>query len=118
MTNAPHEVVELPNAGVPADHGVSSLALLMQLAGTVFGIGAVLIALLSFFTMRSHGDTSISFVALALCLPRSLLLRRAGYALLYEPGGWDAKYPQPPPHPLAAVRLYIVERSFNRSSSR
>lgn len=100
------DVIELPNAGVPADHGLSSLGLLMQLAGSAFAALATLLAALMLFTLGLRpGDGTIwVLVVLGLCTVRSLLHRAAGAALLYgrrQAGG-------PRGGPLAGIRRYIT----------
>jgi hypothetical protein len=77
-------VVQLPAAGVPADGGLSTLGLVMQVAGTISGIGVSLFAFSTLFAMRvASPDTLWMFVLLATCVVRSLFHRFAGTELLY-----------------------------------
>jgi hypothetical protein len=104
----PEEVVQLPAAGLPADRGLSTLGLLMQLAGgvlaSVVGLAAML-ALLAKHELRSGpGSATVwELAAVCLCVTRSLVHRTAGTELLYNrcgPGGRLAS-------PLDGVRLYV-----------
>lgn len=79
-------VVKLVDAGVPADQGLSSLGLLMQLAGNVFAAYAGLIAFTALFAMRGSGETLWVFIVLGLSIGRSLMQRSAGSQLLYGNG--------------------------------
>jgi hypothetical protein len=104
----PHEprtgVVDLPRAGVPADHGLASLGLLMQLAGRASGALAALIASVFVLESRLHRNAGWFFFAVALCIARSQLHRIAGRDLLYSrrtPDGGVAP-------PFAAMRRYLV----------
>ena len=64
------EVVQLVDAGVPADHGLSSLGLLMQLAGSVLAAYAGIVAFLTLFAMRGSGETMWMFLILGMCIAR------------------------------------------------
>jgi len=79
-------VVELVDAGVPADQGLSSLGLLMQLGGNLFAAGAGLFAFMTLFMMRGTGETLFMILFLAACVARSMFLRTAGTQLLYASG--------------------------------
>lgn len=93
-------VVELPAAGVPADQGLSSLGLIMQLGGTVAGLGVALFAFGALLTMRAaHGESLWMFLLLSTCVVRSLFHRMAGTDLLYA---------RPHTAPLAALQRYIL----------
>jgi hypothetical protein len=80
------EVVQLVDAGVPADHGLSSLGMLMQLAGSVLAAYAGIVALGALVAMRGSGETLWMFLMLGMCIARSLLHRAAGTQLLYGTG--------------------------------
>lgn len=80
------EVVQLVDAGVPADHGLSSLGMLMQLAGSVLAAYAAIIALTTLFAVRGSGQTLWVFLVIGVCVARSLLHRAAGTQLLYGDG--------------------------------
>jgi hypothetical protein len=89
----------------PADQGLSSLGLLMQLAGSVFAAAAGIFVLGTVVESR-HGPSSHDILwKLAMLVPaiaRSLLHRQAGTVLLYGvPGTDNAK------HRLRGVYLYI-----------
>jgi hypothetical protein len=88
MTEQKQEgVVELPSAGVPADQGLSSLGLLMQLAGNLFAAFAGLFA----FSMLLNpgvrgdmrGDTLWVILLFGASITRSIFHRNAGTQLLY-----------------------------------
>lgn len=75
-------VVQLPTAGVPADQGLSSLGLIMQLGGTVAGVGVALFAFAMLFGLRG-ADALWMFLLLATCVVRSMFHRSAGIEILY-----------------------------------
>ena len=55
----PHNaVVALPRAGVPADHGLATLGLVMQLAGRTSGALAALIASVVVIESRIHRNAA------------------------------------------------------------
>src|ERR1700733_1948860 len=84
------QVVDLVDAGVPSDQGLSSLGLLMQLAGNVLAAYAALIVFMLLFAIRSGDSQTLwIFVLLGTSIARSLLQRSAGAHLLYDltPGG-------------------------------
>jgi hypothetical protein len=89
--------VQLVDAGVPADQGLSSLGLLMQLAGNVLAAYAGLVAFMALFAMRGQGETLWVFLILGLSITRSLVHRAAGAQLLY--GGGER---------MAGMRRYVV----------
>jgi hypothetical protein len=76
------KVVELVDAGVPADQGLSSLGLIMQLAGNVFAAAAAVIAVPSILK-GTDGLTLWILILLGLSIARSLFHRAAGAQLLY-----------------------------------
>jgi hypothetical protein len=97
-------VVDLPGAGVPADHGLASLGLLMQLAGRASGSLAALIASVVMIESPGHRHAGWFLFAVALCIARAQLHRIAGRDLLYSrrtPEGGIA-------NPFAAMRAYIA----------
>lgn len=97
-------VVDLPRAGVPADQGLTSLGLLMQLAGRASGALAALIATVVVLEAQVHRNTDWFLFAAAVCLARSQLHRIAGRELVYSrrtPDGGVA-------NPFDAIRTYIA----------
>jgi hypothetical protein len=89
---------------VPADQGLSSLGLLMQLGGSVFaGLNALF--LLTLLPMASVGSEMSMFILLfAAGVARSLLHRRAGTDLLYRRrSNFDGEV-----SPLAGIKRYII----------
>jgi hypothetical protein len=94
-------VVELVDAGVPADQGLSSLGLLMQLAGNLFAAVTSVIALsVLILGTRALGDGSgvMLFALIGAGIVRSLVQNYAGRQLLYGEGGGGR---------LAGVRRYV-----------
>jgi hypothetical protein len=81
-------VVKLVDAGVPADQGLSSLGLLMQLAGNVLAAYAGLVAFTALFALQGSrgGETMWVFLLLGLSIARSLMHRAAGAQMLYGNG--------------------------------
>jgi hypothetical protein len=79
---APHGVVELPRAGIPADHGLATLGLVMQLAART---SSALVALVTTVVVieRPHRHLGWFLFASAFCIARSQLHRLAGRDLLY-----------------------------------
>jgi hypothetical protein len=99
---------EQANASVPADHGLSSLGLIMQLGGSVAAAGTALAMFVMVFAMRSGaGDGMLwTFAVLALCVTRSMYHRLAGTEMLYgSRPGYDGATTA---HPFAGVRRYII----------
>jgi hypothetical protein len=91
-------VIELPSAGIPADRGLASLGLVMQLAGTVAAAATTLVAFAGGFVWPQDPVTSmVVFLVIASCFARSLLHRKAGSGLLYARA-----------QPLAGLRRYVV----------
>jgi hypothetical protein len=72
----------LPKPGVPADHGVCALGLIMQLAGTVAAALTLFVAAALWLAGRVDHPLAAG-LALGLCLVRARLHRRAGRALVY-----------------------------------
>jgi hypothetical protein len=75
------EVAQLAGARMPADHGLASLGLLMQLGGSVFLGSMVVFALLPLFAGGS--DSLLLFLVGATAAVRSAFHRTAGTAMLY-----------------------------------
>lgn len=90
-------VAELGGARLPADRGLSSLGLLMQLVGSFFLGYMALLALLPVFAGGAPGSWEM-FLLGASGAVRSAFHRSAGNALLYGS----------PTGPLRAVRKYVV----------
>jgi len=78
-------VVQLPAAGVPADQGLSSLGLIMQLGGSVAAVGMAVLAFAMLFATARTGtsDALWLFLLLATCIVRSWFHRAAGLELVY-----------------------------------
>src|SRR5688572_10869958 len=98
-------VVELAGAGVPADQGLSSLGLLMQLGGNLFAALGGLVAFMTLFAMRGSGETLWVIVLLGACIARSIYHRNAGTLLLY---GANSLVTEGSNQRMAGVRRYIV----------
>jgi hypothetical protein len=97
-------VVDLVDAGVPADQGLAALGMLMQLAGNVLAAYAALFAFAVLFAgpMMESGNSQTlwMFLILGLSITRSLFHRAAGSALVYgDPGAGGAR--------LKGVQRYI-----------
>jgi hypothetical protein len=95
-------VVDLPRAGVPADHGLASLGLVMQLAGRTSAALAALAASLIALDARPIHATWL-FFAIGLCIARSSAHRIAGRDLLYGRRTLDGVA-----DPFDATRTYIA----------
>ncbi len=101
------KVVDLVDAGVPSDQGLSSLGLLMQLAGNVLAAYAALITFIALVAKPGGGGDTLSiFLILGLSIARSLVHRAAGTQLLYGPrmAGLEGG----PSNRLGGVRRYIT----------
>lgn len=77
------DVVELPTAGLPADRGLASLGLLMQLAGRASAALVALAASIAWLEGRLDRHTGWCAVVIALCLARSHFHSIAGRHLSY-----------------------------------
>ena len=104
------EPADLPGAGVPADHGLSSLGMLMQLGGSLFAAILAVLALSQLVESAvspSHAAEALTLwilLAMTTCIGRSLLQRAAGAELLYgtrDAGGNQA-------NPLRSTFRYIA----------
>ncbi len=106
MTDQKQEgVVELTDAGVPADQGLSSLGMLMQLAGSLFAAFGALFAFYMLFALRGSGQTLWVLVLFGTCVARSLYHRNAGTQLLYGQPGLSTEGSN---QRLGGVRRYIA----------
>ncbi len=99
----PQGVVDLPSAGVPSDHGLASLGLVMQLAGRATGAFAALIASIVVLESRVHRPGWF-FVAVGLCIARSQYHRIAGRDLVFGRRHPDGEVADP----FHAMRTYIA----------
>jgi hypothetical protein len=99
------EVVELTGAGIPADQGLSSLGLLMQLAGNLLAAYGGLLAFTMLFAMRGSGQTLWMIVLLGACITRSIFHRNAGSQLLYGNASLTTEGSN---QRLGGIRRYIV----------
>jgi hypothetical protein len=98
-------VVQLTDAGVPADQGLSSLGLLMQLAGNLFAAYAGLLTFTMLFALRGSGQTLWMIVLLGACITRSIFHRNAGTQLLYGAASLTTEGSN---QRTAGIRRYIV----------
>src|SRR5689334_10429844 len=93
--------VDLPSAGIPADHGMASLGLVMQLgahaSGSLTAIAATLVLLGAGSVKRDW-----LLIALGLCILRSVVHRIAGRDLCYPRTTADRGIADP----LDAARVY------------
>ena len=98
-------VVGLVGAGVPADQGLSSLGMLMQLGGNLFAAMGALLAFAMLFALRGSGEVLWMLLVLIAGVARSLLHRAAGTQLLYGAPGFseDGKNNR-----LSGIRRYIA----------
>lgn len=98
----PHQVVDLVDAGIPADQGLSSLGMLMQLAGNVLAASAALFMFSMLFAAGASGELLWMLLLLGLSIARSLFQRSAGAELLYGRAGFEQT------NRLAGVRRYVL----------
>lgn len=101
---APAEVVSLPSPGLPADHGLASLGLVMQLAGRTTAALVALLASLAWIQGRLHPHPAWCGLVVALCIARSQLHRAAGRDLTYGRRSTEGTAADP----LDAMRTYVV----------
>jgi len=99
-----HRVVDLPGAGLPADRGLASLGLVMQLAGRTSGAVAALIASVAVLESRIHRHAGWFVFAVAASLARSQLHRIAGRDLVYSRRTSDGALA----NPFDATRTYAL----------
>jgi hypothetical protein len=97
-------VVDLPSPGVPADHGLASLGLVMQFAGRTSGALAALLASVVVLEARVPRHAGWFFLVIALCIARSQLHRIAGRDLVYSRRTLEGAIA----NPFDAMRTYIV----------
>lgn len=97
-------VVDLPGAGVPADRGLASLGLVMQLAGRTSAALAALIASVAVLESRVHRHAGWLAFAVAASIARSQLHRIAGRDLLYSRRSPDGVLA----NPFDAMRTYVM----------
>ncbi|HEX4416786.1 MAG TPA: hypothetical protein VH165_02755 [Kofleriaceae bacterium] len=101
----PRGIVDLPGAGVPADHGLASLGLMMQLAGRITAALAALAIVVGM--QQSAIDRAILpwLVMLGIgAIGRSILHQIAGRDLVYGRRTADGRAA----NPFAATRLYVL----------
>jgi hypothetical protein len=98
------ELVALPSAGLPADHGLASLGLMMQLAGRTAGALVALAASIAWIDGRLHRHTAWYGFAIALCIARSQLHRIAGRDLCFGRRSVEGS----PADPFHATRSYAI----------
>lgn len=98
---ADQNVVDLVDAGVPADQGLSSLGLLMQMAGNVFAACAALFTFTVLLSFGGRAEVLWVLVVLGLSIARSFIHRAAGTQLLYGRAG-------EPSNRLAGVQRYVL----------
>lgn len=100
-------VVDLPSAGLPADHGLASLGLVMQLTGRTTGALAALAASIALLEARIHHVPWFCF-AIALCFARSQLHRIAGRNLTYGRYTAEGKNAGKLADPFEALGTYAI----------
>ena len=99
------KVVELVDAGVPADQGLSSLGMLMQLAGNLFAayMSLTTFAMLVLSSRTGSGNETLwVLLLLGAAITRSLVHRSAGAQLLYGVGGTGQG------NRMAGIQRYLV----------
>ena len=101
---APQRIVELPSAGLPADHGLASLGLVMQLAGRTTGALVALIASIAWLDGRLDRRPAWYAFVIGLCIARSQLHRVAGRDLTYGRRGSEGAAADP----FDAARSYAI----------
>lgn len=104
----PAEVVSLPSPGLPADHGLASLGLVMQLAGRTTTALVALLGTLAWIYGRLCPETtphaSWLGTAILLSIARSQLHRAAGHDLTYGQRATEDAAADP----FAVMRRYVV----------
>ncbi|HEY4177341.1 MAG TPA: hypothetical protein VGM90_10930 [Kofleriaceae bacterium] len=88
---------------VPADQGLSTLGLAMQLMGTVLGVYALIMLLTFVFIPQSDSSKVASLLILVLCGVRSWFHARAGSQLIYGQTSLDGQALH-----LAGIKRYVV----------
>lgn len=97
-------VVALPSPGQPADHGLASLGLVMQLAGSTTAALAALAASVAWIDGRFHHRAAWLGFAIALSIARSHLHRIAGRDLTYGRHTVEGAAADP----FDAMRSYVI----------
>lgn len=97
-------VVRLIGANVPADQGLSSLGLIMQLSGSLTAAATTFIGFQTLFLPSRAGTTMLVLLLTTLSVVRSLMHRAAGTGLLYTGAAEESLAPPP----LRGVRRYIA----------
>ncbi len=101
------EAVKLVDPEVPADQGLSSLGLLMQLSGSVLAAYAALVTLSMLVVpgMGMAGTKGYLMLIIAACIARSLVHRAAGTELLYGKPGFEDN---PTHKPYGGIDRYVI----------
>ena len=104
MPEQNQDAVSLVDPGVPADQGLSSLGLLMQLGGSLFAAIAMLATFVMVLDGGGRGDQKLwVLLILALSIARSMFHRAAGTELLYGRRSLEGVA-----SPLSGLQRYIV----------
>ncbi|MBL0216124.1 MAG: hypothetical protein IPQ07_19855 [Myxococcales bacterium] len=104
MSEQKQDAVSLVDPGVPADQGLSSLGLLMQLGGSLFAAVATLGTFVTMLTRGGRGEDKLwILLILGMCVTRSMFHRMAGTELLYGKRTLEGSA-----SPLGGVKRYIV----------
>lgn len=104
MSEQKQDAVSLVDPGVPADQGLSSLGLLMQLGGSLFAAVATLATFVTVLTRGGRGEDKLwIMLILGMCVTRSMFHRMAGTELLYGKRTLEGSA-----SPLGGVKRYIV----------
>lgn len=104
MSEQKQDAVSLVDPGVPADQGLSSLGLLMQLGGSLFAAVATLGTFVTMLTRGGRGEDKLwIMLILGMCVTRSMFHRMAGTELLYGKRTLEGTA-----SPLGGVKRYIV----------
>lgn len=99
------EAVKLVDPEVPADQGLSSLGLLMQLSGSVLAAYAALVTLSMLIVPGMASTKGYLMLIIAACIARSLVHRAAGTELLYGKPGFEDN---PTHKPFGGLDRYVV----------
>ncbi|MDX2094013.1 MAG: hypothetical protein SFX73_39650 [Kofleriaceae bacterium] len=94
----------LVDPNVPADQGLSTLGLLMQLAGSIFaGYGALILFTFMMMPGGRGGEKGMMLLIAAASVARSVFHRMAGGDLLYRRQTLDGQA-----SPLAGIKRYVL----------
>ena len=99
------EAVKLVDPEVPADQGLSSLGLLMQLSGSVLAAYAALVTLSMLIMPGMASTKGYLLLIIAACIARSLVHRAAGTELLYGKPGFEEN---PTHKPYGGLDRYVI----------